>query len=315
MSSQHAVAGIDIGGTKTSAIFVDRDGAVLGFAAMATPAREGGAMMCAAAVSLVRQLEQETGCTPLAVGVGAAGVVNQSTGTITAASESFTDWVGFALGRELEASLGVPVGIENDVNAFLHGEMFYGAVVGCADVLGIALGTGVGGAIALDGLILSGARGAAGEIGHTPGYSELVCTCGQVGHLETLASGRSIGARYTSAIGAEAPISSEDAADRARQGEPAAIAVFADAGRALGLAIASAANLLDMQDVVVGGGVSGAWDMLSPALHATLAANQPVSGYPLTVRPSALGRRSVVLGAAAHAWQLADARTLPARSL
>jgi glucokinase len=72
------------------------------------------------------------------------------------------------------------------------------------------------------------------------------------------------------------------------------------------LAIATAVNLLDVQDVVIGGGVRGAWDLLEPALNATLQQNQPVSGYPLVVVPSALGGHSVALGAAALAWRLLD---------
>ena len=308
MHSQFVVAGIDIGGTKTSAVLCDRAGFVLGSAVVPTPARDGGMAMSTAAADLVRQLSAETGLAPVSVGVGAAGVIDQATGTVTAASESFTDWVGFPLSRELEVSLGVPVGVENDVNAFLHGEMSYGALAGSRNALGITLGTGVGGAIALDGLIFTGQRGAAGEIGHTPGYSDIVCTCGQVGHLETLASGRSISARYGERTGAAEFVSSEQVADRARHGDETALAVFADAGRALALAIASAVNLIDLRDVVIGGGVRGAWDMLEPVLTATLDDNQPVSGYSLTVLPSSLGGRAVALGAAAQAWQLADAR-------
>ncbi|MFT2815891.1 ROK family protein [Leifsonia sp. A12D58] len=306
MHSQFVVAGIDIGGTKTSAVLCDRAGVVLGSAVVPTPAREGGMAMSNAAADLVRQLTVETGLAPVTVGVGAAGVIDQETGTVTAASESFTDWAGFPLADELEAALGLRVRVENDVNAFLHGEMSYGALAGSRDALGITLGTGVGGAIAIGGAIFTGPRGAAGEIGHTPGYSDIVCTCGQVGHLETLASGRSISARYGERTCTSELVSSEQVADRARNGDEAALAVFSDAGRALALAIASAVNLIDLQDVVIGGGVRGAWDLLEPVLMATLDDNQPVSGYSLTVRPSSLGSRAVALGAAAQAWQLAD---------
>ena len=223
-----------------------------------------------------------------------------------AASESFTDWVGFAIGPELADALAVPVAAENDVNAFLHGELRWGAVAGADHALGVMLGTGVGGAIALDGRIFGGPRGAAGEIGHTPGYSDLTCTCGQVGHLETLASGRSIEARYAERTGGTGTATAAEIAERARAGEPDARGVFDAAGHALGLAIASAATLLDVGDVVVGGGVRRAWDVLEPALRATIAENEPVSGYPLTVHPSVLGDRAVALGAAALAWPLAD---------
>lgn len=307
MSSQYLVAGLDIGGTKISAVLCDRAGTIRAAGVVPAPAKDGGRAMITAAAELVRALEQQNGVRVSAAGVGAAGVIDQRTGIVRAASESFTDWVGFAVGPELSAALGVPVAVENDVNAFLHGELRWGAVTGARDAVGIMLGTGVGGAIALDGGIFGGPNGAAGEIGHTPGYSEHVCTCGQVGHLETLASGRSIELRYAERTGAPHPDRAAPAiAELARGGDPDAQAVFDDAGRALGLAISTAANLLDVAEVVVGGGVRGAWDVLEPALSDTIARNEPVSGIPLSVHPAALGGDGVALGAAAMAWPLVD---------
>ncbi|WP_411722382.1 ROK family protein [Mycetocola sp.] len=301
------VAGIDIGGTKISAILVDRAGIVLAESTVVTPAREGGEAMSAAAAALVRDLERKTGHVAVAAGVGAAGVIDPLTGVVTAASETFSSWTGFPLADDLSRRLGVATVVANDVNAFLHGEMSYGAVAGSADAIGIMLGTGVGGAIAFGGDIFDGPRGAAGEIGHTPGYGEHVCTCGQIGHLETVASGRSIGARYSEKVAGTAADSSFVVAERARHGDATAIATFEQAGRAVALAIATAVNLLDVRDVVVGGGVRGAWDLLEPALTAALAENEPVSGYPVFVTPSSLKGRAVALGAAALAWRRYDA--------
>lgn len=308
------VAGIDIGGTKISAVLVDRSGTLLAEGTVAAPALEGGVAMSRAAAGLVRDLETANGLRVGAAGVGAAGVIDAETGVIIAASESFAGWAGFALGPDLAERLGVCVAVDNDVNAFLHGETSYGALAGSENAVGIMLGTGVGGAIALGGRIFVGQRGAAGEIGHTPGYSDIVCTCGQLGHLETLASGRSIVARYNervreSARPAERVVDAATAvqvAELARAGDPHAIATFAAAGHAVALAIATAVNLIDVQDVVIGGGVRGAWDVLEPALRETLSYNDPVSGYPLVVVPSALGAHSVAVGAAALAWELLD---------
>lgn len=301
---EHVVAGIDIGGTKIAALLVDRAGLVLASGTVAAPAREGGTAMSNAAAQLVQELQRSSGLAISAAGVGAAGVIDPETGTVTAASASFTDWVGFPLAADLGSRLGVEVAVDNDVNAFLHGELSYGALAGSNDAVGIMLGTGVGGAIAVDGRIFTGLRGAAGEIGHTPGYSEIVCTCGQRGHLETLASGRSIALRYGERSAEETTVSAVDVAERARAGDQHAIATFDAAGHAIAIAIATAVNVLDVQDVVIGGGVRGAWDLLEPPITRTLSENQPVSGYPLVVVPSALGGRSVALGAAALAWRL-----------
>jgi glucokinase len=221
--------GIDIGGTKIAALLVRGDGAVLARGSVPAPAALGGAAMADAAAGLARTLAAEADVPLAAAGVGAAGVIDHETGTIRAASATFVGWAGFPLADELEARLGVPVRVENDVNAFLLGEA---AAVGRTerDVLGVMLGTGVGGALLIDGELHHGPHGAAGEIGHTPGYSQLVCTCGQVGHLETLASGTSIALRYQERTGGPA-LDARDVADRARDGDADAIAVFHAAGR------------------------------------------------------------------------------------
>jgi len=293
----HVVAGIDIGGTKTAGVLVASDGTVIARATRGTPAREGGAAMSETAACVVEEMYGLSGVRAEAVGVGAAGVVDHATGTIRAASDTFSGWAGFALAEHLGARLSLPVQVENDVNAFLLGERAWGAARG-SDVLGVMLGTGVGGALVLGGRLRHGPHGAAGEIGHTPGYGSLPCTCGLSGHLETVASGTSIARRYAAATGH--PVEpARVVAQRARAGDPDALAVFTEAGRAVALACVSAATLVDLSLAVVGGGVVGAWDLLEPAVEATLASDPPVSGVPLRIVPGSLRADAVVLGAAA----------------
>lgn len=288
------IAGIDIGGTKIAALLVDADGRVLERGVVSAPAGDGGDAMADAAASLVNELLARADARLVAAGVGAAGVIDPETGVVLAASDSFVGWAGYPLGAELESRLGVKVRVENDVNAFLLGEVARGAAA-ATDVLGIMLGTGVGGAVVLDGALRYGHSGAAGEIGHTPGYSDRICTCGQTGHLETVASGRSIEARYLEATGHAEP--ADVIADLARRGDPEAGGVFERAGRALGLACVTAGGILDLGAVVVGGGVTRAWDLLEPALHEVLRTDSPVSGVALDVVRSTLGEDAVALGA------------------
>ncbi|WKT88926.1 ROK family protein [Microbacterium maritypicum] len=289
------LVGIDIGGTKIAVLLVSDDGAVLARGSVPAPAALGGGAMADAAADLARELAAQAEVSLAAAGVGAAGVIDHETGTIRAASATFVGWAGFPLADELEQRLGVPVRVENDVNAFLLGEA---AADGRTDrdVLGVMLGTGVGGALIIDGDLHHGPHGAAGEIGHTPGYSELVCTCGQIGHLETLASGTSIALRYQERT--SAPVrDAREVADRARGGDAEAIAVFDAAGRALALACASAATILDLPCAIVGGGVTAAWDLLEPSILRTLDTDSPVSGIPLRIIPAVLGSDAVALGA------------------
>lgn len=251
--------------------------------------------MADAASGLARDLAARVGVTLAALGVGAAGVIDRETGTVRAASATFVGWAGFPLAAELSARLTVPVSVENDVNAFLLGELA-GADRAEPDVLGVMLGTGVGGAVIIGGELRHGPNGAAGEIGHTPGYSDLSCTCGQIGHLETLASGTSIGLRYASRTSGE-PMDARAVAELARGGDADAVAVFHAAGRALALACASAATLLDLPLAIVGGGVIEAWDLLQPAIEETLVTDAPVSGLPLRITPATRGSDAVALGA------------------
>jgi glucokinase len=294
-------AGIDIGGTKIRAAVVAPGGAVLASATAPTPS--GGEAMLDVAADLVARAVISAGAPVAAVGVGAAGVVDPETGEVLAASDSFTGWVGTNLRDGIATRTGLRVVAANDVDSFLVGEATWGAVRGVRSAAGIALGTGVGGALWLDGALYRGA-GAAGEIGHMPGFGAARCTCGQRGHLETLASGRSVARRYSElggGAGVEADVGASEVEARALAGDETAVRVLADAGHAVGSAVLMLAALLDVGHVVVGGGLARAWGLLEPALLARLREEPPVSGHPVEVRRAVLGGDATVVGAAALA--------------
>jgi glucokinase len=294
-------AGVDIGGTKIRAAVVTSGGAVLASATAPTPS--GGESMLDVAAELVGRATASARVRVAAVGVGAAGVVDPGTGEVLAASDTFAGWVGTNVRTGLGSRTGLPVVVANDVDSFLVGEATWGAVRGVGSAAGIALGTGVGGALWLDGALYRGA-GAAGEIGHMPGFGDARCTCGQRGHLETLASGRSVERRYAelaAAAGGAGAVGAAEVEARARAGDPTAARVFTDAGHAVGSAVLVLAALLDVGHVVVGGGLARAWDLLEPALLARLHDEPPVSGHTIEVRRAVLGGDATVVGAAALA--------------
>lgn len=300
MSEAHQViAGVDIGGTTTQVVLCTDRLDVLDRVEVPTPASEGGAAMVGAALSALRRLLGRTPARLLGVGVGAAGLVDVRAGRILVASDSFRDWAGFEVTAAVRQALAVPAFLDNDVNAFLRGEVARGAVVGEENVLGMTLGTGVGGALWLNGALYDGPRGAAGEIGHVPGFGELPCTCGGRGHLETLASGRSIAARYGERTGVDR--TARAVAEAALGGDPDALAVYRDAGRGVARALLITAGLLDVTTCVIGGGVSRSWALLGSAVRETLALEPPVSGHPVRVLPARLGGDAVAVGAAARA--------------
>ncbi|MER8087666.1 ROK family protein [Streptomyces sp. NPDC058316] len=294
-------AGVDIGGTTTQVVVCAEDLTVLDRAEVATPAADGGRAMIGAALGALAPLLERTPGRLAGCGVGAAGVVDSATGRILVASDSFAGWAGFAVTDAVEEALGVPAFLDNDVNAFLYGEVCGGAVRGESDVLGMTLGTGVGGALWTGGALFAGPHGAAGEIGHIPGFGDLLCSCGGRGHLETLASGRSIAARYADRTGHR--LTAREVARAAGHGDQDALAVYRAAGAGIAQAIVMTAGVVDITTVVVGGGVSHAWPLLNPLILASLAADPPVSGHPVRLVRAALGADAVPVGAAARVRQ------------
>ncbi|MFF1841095.1 ROK family protein [Streptomyces sp. NPDC058232] len=294
-------AGVDIGGTTTQVVVCAEDLTVLDRAEVATPSADGGRAMIGAALGALAPLLERTPGRLAGCGVGAAGVVDSATGRILVASDSFTGWAGFAVTDAVEEALGVPAFLDNDVNAFLYGEVSRGAVRGESDVLGMTLGTGVGGALWTGGALFAGPHGAAGEIGHIPGFGDLLCSCGGRGHLETLASGRSIGARYADRTGRR--LTAREVAQAAGHGDQDALAVYEAAGAGIAQAIVMTAGVVDITTVVVGGGVSRAWPLLEPLILTSLAADPPVSGHPVRLVKAALASDAVPVGAAARARQ------------
>ncbi|WP_326565544.1 ROK family protein [Amycolatopsis rhabdoformis] len=286
-------AGVDIGGSKTLVVVCDAEGRALASATADSGAHLGGAAILDRAAALVTSLAPAG---LAGVGVGAAGVVEPATGTIVVTGDSFTGWAGTSVNTDLSARLGgVPVVTENDVNAFLLGELSQED----RHVLGVALGTGVGGAVYVDGALLHGGGTGAGEIGHVGTYGPAPCTCGQTGHLEAYASGRSLARRYTEATGVALP--AESVAAAALAGDEAALTVFTDAGRFLGEAITHACGLLGIATAVVGGSVTNSWALLEKPMQEALTEHPLLSGAPVDVRLARGGAKAVALGAVALA--------------
>lgn len=298
-------AGIDIGGTTTQVVLCDPFGTVVARSNAPTPARVGGNAMVQTASEIVHRLVQTTNATLLAAGVGAAGVVERHNGTIVEASDSFVEWVGYPLGEKLAEALQVEVTVENDVNAFLSGEVLRGGLQHERNALGITLGTGVGGALWLDGALWSGPHDSAGEIGHIPGFGDEPCTCGGRGHLETIASGTGIERFYAVRTGAVR--SAHEIATRVQDDDDAR-ETYRRAAHGLARGILITTGLVDVTTVVIGGGVSGSWAVLSPLLHEALAAEPSVNKAPIRVEPSLLGNDAVAVGAAALARSSRDER-------
>ncbi len=297
------VLALDIGGTKLASAVVSADGTLAAERRAPTPHTDDPEALFAGVVELARASLDKGAVAIDAVGVGCGGPMRWPEGIVSPLH--IRAWRDFPLRERLSSALALPCVVDNDAKAFALGEHWLGAGRGARAFLGIVVSTGVGGGIVLDGDLAHGASGQAGHIGHVladGGAGAPACACGATGCVEAIASGRAL-ARRGSADAATL-------AQRARAGDAMAVELFADAGRALARGIASAAALLDLDRVVIGGGVGlGAWDLFAPALGAELATVARLSfTRGLDVRRAALGERAGLLGAAKLALENAPAK-------
>jgi glucokinase len=271
-NSGAARGGIDLGGTKIQAVVVDQGNAVLGQARHPTPMEGGPAEVAAAMAAAMTEAAHRAGVETDAlagVGVGSPGDVDASAGTVTSA-RNLPGWEGeFALGAALQEALGTRAHLGNDVQVATDAEFELGAGRPYRSLLGVFWGTGVGGGIVLDGTPWTG-RGAAGEIGHVVvRIGGERCGCGRLGCMEAYAGRASMErrARRAHKKGAKTDlfkIMEERGRTRLMSGiwdralkrkDPLAVKLVDDAIEALGAGVASVQNVLDVEAIVIGGGL------------------------------------------------------------
>jgi predicted NBD/HSP70 family sugar kinase len=204
------------------------------------------------------------------LGVTISGDVDGETGTVH--HSPFLHWHGVPLAQLVERATGIPTVIENDVRALTVAEQWFGAGAGMASFALITVGTGIGCGLAIDGRVVSGAHGVAGEVGHLPvGGTDRMCTCGNTGCVGAVASTQAIVEQARQASGNEW-LSMTEAVRLAHAGDPAVRAVFARAGHALGLAIASVANLIGPERIIISGEGVASYDLFADHIRETFTA-------------------------------------------
>ena len=263
--------GLDIGATKTLGLVLDPDGAIL--AQVREPTEPGADGIVRSAARVFEALRAETG-QPLdgRVGVGIPGLVDVEQGALKHAVNLGVNGDWLPLRSLLADRLGVPVVLENDVNAATLGAAALGHAT---DLVYLSIGTGLAAGLVLDGRLRRGEHGAAGEIGHVPVDPQgTVCQCGQRGCLETIASGSALAAAWPS--GDVPPAQALFAA--ARSGDPSAIAVRDRFSAGVASAIRVLSLAVDPASIVLGGGVAQLGEPLRAAVAQALleqAASSP----------------------------------------
>jgi glucokinase len=311
-----AVLGVDIGGTKLAAGVVSPGGEVLSYLRGPTPASLDAEGLLAAVVELGKRACQESELKPVAMGIGCGGPIFFEEDTVSPLH--MPAWRKFPLRARLEETLGLPAVLDNDAKAFALGEDLFGAGRGAHCMLGMVVSTGIGGGIVVDGRLLDGAHGNGGHVGHTiVSVRGPRCFCGAVGCLTAYAAGRGLSARAIAALkrGASSSLSAlqveaitgKAITEAARAGDTLAASLVQDAALALGRAIATAANILDLDRVVLGGGLIQAGELILGPMQRELRRRARLAfSRHVEVRTAELGPGSGVIGAASlilQHWQ------------
>ena len=295
--------GLDLGGTNIKWVVVEHqagDWRSIDRDQVTTPAADGpDAVVSRLAAVGVEALGRCPGVS--SVGIGIPGLYDPAAGTTRFLVNIPGAWAGKPVARSVRQALGLPVFLINDARAFGLAELRLGAGRGASSMIGLTLGTGVGGVVVVDGRVLQGHDGTGGEIGHqTIEPDGPWCGCGNRGCLESFARADQLAAACGTA-------SAEEAITRARAGDIRATAGLAQVGRYLGIGIANMVVVISPDKVVIGGGISAAADLLLGPIQDELRRRvQTTSLDEVEIVTAELGTWAGAIGAAIHGAEAAE---------
>lgn len=303
MEPRYAI-GLDLGGTDLKAGLVSNRGEVTHFLRLPTRAGEHAGAPLEVIAQAVTELRRAAADPLAGIGLGCPGVVDPASGALVGRTPHLPHWDSLPLRALLTGRLGTSLAVENDANLAALAEHRVGAARGARISLTITVGTGVGCGVIVEGRVVRGAHGGAGELGHLPMDGRFPCRCGVPGCVEPECSGSGLVARA-----AEAGLAAPDAAAvfaAATSGDPRATLLIGRMTDRLGALIAVAVNLLDPEVVVIGGGVSNAGESLLLPLRRAVARYALESLRDgVRIVGAALGERAGVVGAGLAAWDAA----------
>ena len=303
--------GIDLGGTNLRCGLVSRGGVLLRRESQATDVCSGRTHFLSRLLFVLDGLKREaeaSGKRVAAVGLGVPGLMSND--GVIHSSINLMPLQGINLAQTLSLGIGLPVSVLNDANASAIGEQRYGAGRPYRSILMLTIGTGVGAGLILDGRLWTGIDGVAGEFGHvTVEPSGRLCGCGNRGCLEQYASATAIaGCAAGQDVGGAAADAAAVAA-RALNGEPQAAAAFEQAGSYLGIALAGVVNLLNLEAIILGGGVARSFELLVAPMRREIRVRAfAIPGERVRILKGELGDDAGMLGAAAFAFDALKAR-------
>lgn len=309
-------AGVDLGGTNVTLALGTAEGQVAATSKIPTCSQEGPEAVLRRIAEGIQALVREAGTAPAALGMGVPGLIDLPRGVTKFLPNLPTQWRDVPAASILSAALKCEAFLLNDVRSATFGELVFGLGREARTLVFFAVGTGIGGGVAVDGRLRLGPLGAAGELGHMTILPDgPVCGCGSRGCMETLASGPAIMAEgvrllasglaprlHEIAGGQASGVTCEAMARAAREGDANVREAVARAGRFLGIGVANMVTALHPDLVVVGGGVAGMGDLImEPVREEVRRRVRMLPAESVRIERSALGDRAGVMGALALA--------------
>ena len=299
--------GVDLGGTNLRVAAISDQGRVLDKVSVPAVYAAGPERVVSDIVSSISTVRSRVGAATLrGVGIGVPGFIDIDKGVVLG-SANLPGFEGFPVRDGVQRILGTPIVLENDANAAALGEMWMGAGRAVKDLILITLGTGIGGGIVVDGRVLHGHLGMAGEIGHMTVYPDgNPCGCGNCGCLEKHASATAIAAMGRMMHFGER-VTAERVYELATEGNERAILIFQSVGRALGVALANLINLFNFPLYLLTGGPLPAWDLFAPSMFAEIRKRSLTFNRDGTrVEKAVLGADAGLFGAAYLPFQTSE---------
>lgn len=305
--------GVDIGGTNVKIAIVDEKGHIAYSNSEPTRAEMGYKYTIQNIITLIKTSLKETSIPKESIGgigIGCPGQIDSENG-IVRLLPNIPGWVNVPLSQIMETEFGIKTFLDNDVRVATLGELTFGAGKGLKNLICITVGTGIGSGIVIDGKLVRGASGTAGEIGHMVLQDHMgeMCGCGHTGCLESLASGPTIvkmaneflmSGKSTKfkELAVNTPVSPRIVAEAAEMGDEVAKRIFKINGYWLGLAMANLVNILNPEAIIVGGGVGQAGDLiLEPIREMIKERALSIPAQAVKVLPAELGESAGVIGA------------------
>jgi len=316
--SEKLILAVDLGGTKMRAALVKGNGEILQVINRKTSAEKGVKDLLDRLVNSLNEILAQNNIDRGvidSISIAIAGAVDVNRGVLTA-SPNLSGWVNIPLKQIINDTTGIKTHIENDVNAAAIGEYYFGNAGNVKHFVFIAVGTGIGGGIFIDGKLYGGFDGSAGEIGHMIiKENGPKCGCGNRGCLEALCSGTAIEREIRTLIRKKnlakwvdfnenniELITARDVGEAAQNGDELAKKVIDKAAYYLGIGMGNIINIVNPQMIISGGGVSRMGDILiKPAIETALNIAFELPGNTVRMVPSSLGHNAGILGAAALA--------------